>query len=254
MSAEESESDNIRGKLSANTDDACADAVKAKADLLEAQKTIAKLDNCIQDHGKTISEQSLELRALKARNQTLEELLNKSAMSVTDNEHRNDLSPLLHPVNTLKHLYRQQLNEEEFKERYMLLNVFFEFRLNGQPESLKAFTDLFDGFPRPPIVWITKNAFVCCDKECRFHCGYEEVRFLLHFNHFNLHHNLSIHDSTLEEAIVCLDYLVGLKDTHFRAMHLTYSTTFTGVDSVYLVITFWRRFFKTQRNESYSTE
>jgi hypothetical protein len=33
-------------------------------------------------------------------------------------------------------------------------------------------------------------------------------------------HFLSIHASTLEEAIICLEYLVGLKDTHFREIGL----------------------------------
>jgi hypothetical protein len=40
----------------------------------------------------------------------------------------------------------------------------------------------------------------------------------------NEHHEhcLSIHASTREEAIICLDYLVGLKDTHFETMMLSY--------------------------------
>jgi hypothetical protein len=32
---------------------------------------------------------------------------------------------------------------------------------------------------------------------------------------------LSIHSSTLEEAIICLDYLVGLEDTHFEVLMLS---------------------------------
>jgi hypothetical protein len=36
-------------------------------------------------------------------------------------------------------------------------------------------------------------------------------------------HEFSIHASTLEESIMCLDYLVGLKDTHFEEMAVTYS-------------------------------
>jgi hypothetical protein len=35
-------------------------------------------------------------------------------------------------------------------------------------------------------------------------------------------HYLSIHASSLEESIICLDYLVGLKDTHFQQMGLSY--------------------------------
>jgi hypothetical protein len=33
---------------------------------------------------------------------------------------------------------------------------------------------------------------------------------------------LSIHASTLEEAMLCLDFLVGLNDTYFQEMELTY--------------------------------
>jgi hypothetical protein len=210
MSTEESESDNRRGKLSANTDDACSNEVKAKeADLLEAQKTIAKLMREKQ-------QQSLELRALKVRNQTLEELLNESAMSVTDNEHRTALSPLLLPIDTLKQLFHHVgMAEEEIEQKYL----FNEFRLNRQPENVKAFVDLFDDFDKLPIVWITKNAFVCCDEKFLFPCAYREVRFLLHFGG---HHDLSIHASTLEESIICLDFLVGLQDTHFQRMSIFY--------------------------------
>jgi hypothetical protein len=34
--------------------------------------------------------------------------------------------------------------------------------------------------------------------------------------------SLSMHASTLEEAIICLDYVVGLKDTHFEVMEISY--------------------------------
>jgi hypothetical protein len=91
--------------------------------------------------------------------------------------------------------------EEDIEQKYL----FNEFRLNGQPENVKAFVDLFDGFDKRPIVWITKNAFIyCCDDEkYQFPCEYKEVRFLLYFG---AHHGLSIHASTLEESIICSGY------------------------------------------------
>jgi hypothetical protein len=77
-------------------------------------------------------------------------------------------------------------------------------------------------------IWITKNSYV------RLHygedeydeyddrtvvCDQHEKQFLLQLGDET---HLSIHASTLEESITCLDYLVGLQDTHFGKMELTY--------------------------------
>jgi hypothetical protein len=71
-------------------------------------------------------------------------------------------------------------------------------------------------------IWITPNSYV------RF--GGDRAVEDLHEQQFTLdlsdtgeyEHFLSIHASTQEESIICLDYLVGLNDTHFEEMVLTY--------------------------------
>jgi hypothetical protein len=47
------------------------------------------------------------------------------------------------------------------------------------------------------------------------------MQFQMLLSDTDKHYDLSIHASTLEKSIICLDYLVGLKDTHFREMDLT---------------------------------
>jgi hypothetical protein len=89
MSTEESESDsrpeNAEGSSANLIYDASSDEVKAKADLVEARETISKLM-------REKELQSLELRALKARNQTLEELQNDRVASN---------GSLLHAIDTI---------------------------------------------------------------------------------------------------------------------------------------------------------
>jgi hypothetical protein len=68
-------------------------------------------------------------------------------------------------------------------------------------------------------IWITKTSY----DRMLYGCAVEdrhEQQFLLELREDGHEHCLSIHASPLEEAIVCLDYLVGLKDTHFKAMGL----------------------------------
>jgi hypothetical protein len=80
-----------------------------------------------------------------------------------------------------------------------------------------------------PLIWITANSYVRLQGG-RTAKDRHERQFILELNREILinttctttHHYISIHASTLEESIICLDYLVGLKDTHFQQMLLTY--------------------------------
>jgi hypothetical protein len=133
-------------------------------------------------------------------------------------QQRPAVSPLLTSTNTTKQLYRDDLGY------HVEIN---EYRLHGQPESLKGFTDLFfldleveDGdVDEDRIVWVTKNAFVLLSGD---RGDYEDGWFYLELKDPHTHHYLSIHASTLEESIICLDFIVGLQDTHFQVMDLTY--------------------------------
>jgi hypothetical protein len=74
-------------------------------------------------------------------------------------------------------------------------------------------------------IWITANSYVRLDKEdddCTVEDRHEK-QFWLYLRDTDQHeHFLSIHASTPEESIICLDYLVGLQDTHFEMMALLY--------------------------------
>jgi hypothetical protein len=71
-----------------------------------------------------------------------------------------------------------------------------------------------------PAIWITKKSYVCFRGD-RTVEDRRKKQFRLQLSEKQQHHGLSIHSSTLEEAIICLDYLVGLKDTHFEEMALS---------------------------------
>jgi hypothetical protein len=67
-------------------------------------------------------------------------------------------------------------------------------------------------------IWITANSYVRLDDDCAVEDRHEQ-QFCLSLTDTDKHEQcLSIHASTLEESIVCLDYLVGLHDTHFLEM------------------------------------
>jgi hypothetical protein len=77
-------------------------------------------------------------------------------------------------------------------------------------------------------LWITANSYVRLhnydgeDDDCPVEDRHEK-QFLLELRDTEGHeHCFAIHASTLEEAIVCLDYLVGLQATNFEVMELTY--------------------------------
>jgi hypothetical protein len=131
----------------------------------------------------------------------------------------NQRLAFLSPVEKLKDLCLEEFNEYTLKE----------YRLKKEPESLKAFVDLFffaNGKKEENlIIWITDHAFVR-RAGCRHPGVYRDKRMrlcLYSSNHATDY--LNIHSSTLEEAISCLDLLAGLKDTHFQGMQLSHSDT-----------------------------
>jgi hypothetical protein len=127
----------------------------------------------------------------------------------TPHEHR----PVLVPVEKLKKLWLVPFNEYKIKE----------FRLQGGTETLKDFVDLcfLEKRDKNRIVWITENAFVrlggidCLPEGYRNWFGLQ-----LSTNDYVPDHDLSIHSSTIEEAIAALDLLVGLNDSYFKTIEL----------------------------------
>jgi hypothetical protein len=72
-------------------------------------------------------------------------------------------------------------------------------------------------------IWITENSCVCFEDDHAVDSHEKHFRFYLtEKDEHQSQHCLSIHASTLEEAIICLDYLVGLKDTHFLQMDISF--------------------------------
>jgi hypothetical protein len=66
-------------------------------------------------------------------------------------------------------------------------------------------------------IWITANSYVRLDDDCAVEDRHEK-QFCLYLTDTDEHkqtHCLSIHASTLEESVICLEYLVGLQDSHF---------------------------------------
>jgi hypothetical protein len=131
-------------------------------------------------------------------------------------------SPLLIPTDssTFKQLWLRE-SRTEFP--------FHEFRLNGIPESLKAFADQFlkeDGtYDDDRLIWTSENSFVRVGEDWnRRHLPgvYGKCRFALRLTSDSHNLPLSIHSTTLENAMSCLELLVGLHDDHFEQMKLCY--------------------------------
>jgi hypothetical protein len=73
-------------------------------------------------------------------------------------------------------------------------------------------------------IWITAKTYVRLHEEDDEESTVDdrhERQFSLYLRDTHEHY-LSIHAATLQESIICLDYLVGLQDTHFQAMVLGY--------------------------------
>jgi hypothetical protein len=126
----------------------------------------------------------------------------------------------LSPVEKLKERCLEEFNEYSLKE----------YRLQEEPESLKAFIDLFflenGEKEKDCIIWLTEHAFVRLSV-CRLPGVYRDRQTRLELSRSNLRtprshtHYLGIHSSTLEEAVSGLDLLAGLQDTYFTGMRLS---------------------------------
>jgi hypothetical protein len=121
-------------------------------------------------------------------------------------------------TSTLKQLWLQEKTTEF---------PFNEFRLNGIPESLKTFVDRFleedGGYDDDRLIWTSKNAFVCVGVLRPTLPGvYRNHRFELRLTSDSRYLPLYIHSTTLENAMSCLDLLVGLHDDNYDEMRLIY--------------------------------
>jgi hypothetical protein len=128
----------------------------------------------------------------------------------------NQRLAFLSPAEKLKELCLEEFNEYTLKE----------YRLQEEPESLKAFVDLFflenGEEEKDCIIWLTDDAFVRLS-DFRLPGVYRDERIRLRLYRSNPRdptHYLDIHSSTLEEAVSGLDLLAGLQDTHFQAICL----------------------------------
>jgi hypothetical protein len=136
---------------------------------------------------------------------------------------------LLTPVETLKERHLEEFGEYNVKE----------YRLKTQPDSLKDFVDLFfkenGEILCSRIIWIGDGAFVRIDDlSSEVPQVYKDSTFRLELKsdpparEVYIHSDLPalkvyIHSSTLEDAISCLDLLVGLQDDHYKEMWLFYN-------------------------------
>jgi hypothetical protein len=123
-------------------------------------------------------------------------------------------SAFLTPFETLKERCLEEHNEYRVNE----------FRLVKQPGSLKDFVDLSSKengeIDRNRILWVG-DAFVNFGNGTeRLPQAYQECRFRLTVKSDSRSLRLDIHSSTLEEAIACLDFLVGIEDTYYEEMEL----------------------------------
>jgi hypothetical protein len=80
-------------------------------------------------------------------------------------------------------------------------------------------------------IWVTASSYVHLAGHDYYAADYRhEKQFGLRLGDKDGFYNLSIHASTLEESIICLDYLVGLQDTHFQETRLT---RYSGIRQLY---------------------
>jgi hypothetical protein len=144
-------------------------------------------------------------------------------MNDPSSEQRPAMSPLLTPLtdtSTLKQLWLQETSTTF---------SFNEYRLNGIPESLKTFINQFlledGGYNYSHLIWTSKNSCVRVGYDVRheFPGVYRDYQFGLRLTRSDSRYpSLYIHSTTLEDAIACLELLVGLHDDHFEQMVLYY--------------------------------
>jgi hypothetical protein len=138
-------------------------------------------------------------------------------MNDSTSEQRPVVSSLTPTDSALKHFWSQD-NATEFP--------FNEYRLNGKPESLKAFVEQFllgNGrtYNKNLLVWTSKHSFVT--NTTNFLPGsyrYRNHGIKLWLESGSAHSAHSIHSSTREDAMSCLDLLVGLHDDHYEKIGL----------------------------------
>jgi hypothetical protein len=142
-------------------------------------------------------------------------------MNDPSSEQRPVVSPLLRPLTDTSTLQQLWLREKsrEFP--------FHEYRLNGIPETLKTFVDQLlkeDGrYDRNRLIWTSENTFVYVGYDWRrreLPGVYQNSRFELRLTSASHDLWLFIHSTTLEDAIACLDFLVGLHDDKYDEMRL----------------------------------
>jgi hypothetical protein len=167
-------------------------------------------------------------------------------------EQRPTVSPLLTPATAscfgvapkLCCCYEQEL-DYPLKQLWLRESTaefpFNEYRLDGIPESLNTFVDEFlkeDGtYDYDRLIWTSKKSFVRVGEyrrrvdgnryRARLPMTYRNYRFGLRLTSGSRCLPLYIHSTTLEDAMACLEFLVGLHDDHFEKMELCYFDEFS---------------------------
>jgi hypothetical protein len=111
-----------------------------------------------------------------------------------------------------------------------------EYRLNGIPESLNAFVDQFvmedGGYDKNLLIWTAENSFVTLGEDwqhqTRLPRAYRNDRFQLRLTSASSCLLLSTYCTTLEDAMLCFDFLIGLHDDHFEKMSFSYNSISGG--------------------------
>jgi hypothetical protein len=109
-----------------------------------------------------------------------------------------------------------------------------EYRMHGQPQSLKALLDLFllenGEYDKHRAIWLPdSDSFVCFNTSRvqtieRLPRAYREGVFEVSLSsdkHW-CYRTLSMLSSSVEQAMPCLEFLFGLHDSHFQELGLSY--------------------------------
>jgi hypothetical protein len=141
---------------------------------------------------------------------------------------QQSLSPVLKPVDTLRQLLDEKSSNSSSEYLMELFEGedeaghFSEYQLDGQPDSLQAFVDLF--YDCRCYMWINDGAFIRLSSwKGRFPIEYQESRYKLCLKNYweNETVVLLIHASSDEKAAACVDFLAGLHDTHYNTLTLS---------------------------------
>jgi hypothetical protein len=159
--------------------------------------------------------------------QNPDDLITAASRTMNDStfsEERAAVSPLLTPADTTSTLKQLWLWEStaEFP--------FNEYRLNGIPESFKTFVDQFlkeDGvIDSDRLIWTSDDSFVRVGEDWgprgELPGVYRNYWFELRLTSASHDLPLSIYSTTLENAMSCLELLVGIYDNHYERMRLYY--------------------------------